>query len=604
MYCRIVLNILKLTLLLWLASAGLPLGNICSAQELDRAAMRAELQRLADICGELGLDVEAAHCASWLDNSRVELQCLHLPVDPAAVLAASDASEDKLAGPRASWVKHFNAARVGYAQWLFSQASQRAAAGDEAEAFALLWQVLREDAQHNQANRILGTLASAAQVKPRLRRATTVHPDFGWPAGSYSRIETPNFLITTRAAPPESIEMAQVMEQFYALWRQVFFPLWAPPGIVSKRFEGRNIPWEKAREMEVVLLRDRADYLQFLGVAERNAALSVGYYEPQLQKSFFYAGEGWQATLFHELTHQLLAEASSIAADRQAGTDTGIWLIEGMALYMESLTNRGSYWTLGGYAAPRLQTARYRAVRDGYWVEWNEFTQAGREQWKQDPQIGLLYTQATGLIHLFMDQLEQPAARQALFQSLVAVYQSSADFEPLRRLLGETDASVQQAYRSALTLSDVQVNQICSAGLPCASLVLAGSELMPATWRQLGKLSTDLEWFDASLSNVTSDDLQWLTEARNLRRLSLEGTRCDGEILKIVEHLPALNELDLTGCDIDDQGLGALRGHPGLETLWLDGTRLTPAAKTTLNSLPKLEVCYCDAVGWTKPLPP
>lgn len=577
--------------------------------------MQTELQRLADICGELGLEAEAALSATWLTDSRPELRCLYLPFDDESAPGnisgndlenvSSDGSlaSDSLAGPRGSWLKHFKAARVRYAQWLFSQAAQRAAAGEEAEAFLLLWQVLREDAQHTQANRILGTLASAAQVKPRLRKATTTHPDFGWPAGSYSRIETPNFLITTRAAARESIEMAQAMERYYALWRQVFFPLWAPPGILTKRFEGRNLPWEKSREMNVLLLRDRADYLQVLGVAESNAAISVGYYEPRLQKSFFYAGEGWQATLFHELTHQLLAEATNIGADRQAGAEAGIWLIEGIAIYMESLTDRGSYWTLGGYAAPRLQTARYRAVRDGYWAEWNEFTQAGREQWKQDPQIGLLYTQATGLSHLFMDQLEQPVAQQAFFQAVVGVYQDSADFESLRALLGENDGSVKLAYQDALTLTDAQVTQLCEIGLPCASLVLAGSELNPATWSQLEKLSADLEWFDVSFSNATSADLQWLGKARKLRRLSVEGTHCDGEILKLVKDLPALTELDLTGCNIDDQGLSVLRGHPNLETLWLDGTRVTAAAKATLNSLPKLELCQSEAVGWTKQQP-
>lgn len=615
MHDRFILRTLTTVLLLWLVSADIPRGHLCYAQELDRAAMQAELQRLAEICGELGLEAEATLTASWLTDSTAELRCLYLPVDDESAPSngtsnvlggvSSEASlpADPLAGPRGSWLKHFNAARAGYARWLFSQAAQRAAAGEEAEAFLLLWQVLREDPQHAQANRILGTLASAAQVKPRLRKATTPHPDFGWPAGSYSRIETPNFLITTRAAARESIEMAQAMERFYALWRQVFYPLWAPPGILSKRFEGRNLPWEKSREMNVLLLRDRADYLQVLGVAESNAAISVGYYEPQLQKSFFYAGEGWQATLFHELTHQLLAEASNIGADSQAGADAGIWLIEGIAIYMESLNDRGSYWTLGGYAAPRLQTARYRAVRDGYWAEWKEFTQAGREQWKQDPQIGLLYTQATGLSHLFMDQLEQPAAQRAYFQALVSVYQNSANLDSLRALLGENDSSVKLAYQDALTLSDAQVSQLCQIGLPCTSLVLAGSELESATWNQLAELSADLEWLDASFSNATSADLQWLGQAKKLRRLSVEGTHCDGQILKLVKDLPALTELDLTGCNIDDHGLSELRGHPTLETLWLDGTRVTTAAKDTLDSLPKLELCHCEAVGWTRQRP-
>ncbi len=623
MHERTVVNkpVFALLLVLALWAVGLHTGGTGQAQELDRAAMQTELLRLSKICSELGLEREAALSASWLAEAHSEVHCLYLPVEqivgaasapgkvdavqkPAVVGAAVAAQADDLTRARDSWHKHFNSARLGYAQWLFTQASERAAAGDEAEAFGLLWQVLRQDAQHAQAQRILGTLVSAAQVKPRLRKATAMHPDFGWPAGSYSRIETPNFLITTRAGARESVEMAQAMEQFYALWRQVFYPLWAPPGVLTKRFDGRNVPWERGREMQVILLRDRADYLQVLGVSERNAAISVGYYEPQLQKSFFYAGDSWQATLFHELTHQLLAEATNADVDRQAGAAAGIWLIEGIALYMESLTDRGTYWTLGGFCAPRLQTARYRAVRDGYWANWDEFTQAGREQWKEDPQIALLYTQATGLTHLFMDQLQQPAARQALFRALVSAYHSSSDFEPLRALLGDSDETLKLAYQQALTMTDAQVNQLCQLGLPCASLVLAGSELQSATWSELSKLSVDLEWFDASFSNATTADLQWLRQAKKLRRLSVEGTHCDGDLLKLVGELRELNELDLTGCPIDDQSLKELRGHPSLEILWLDGTRVTAASVELLDSLPKLAVCHCDAIGWTKPQQP
>lgn len=580
-----------------LAVVALTLSGAGSiAQELDHAAMRAELQRLEAICRAHDLETEAAITATWLPVEGSDQQRYYLPTDP--ILESSSAGQ---AGAlRAGWAKHFSAARVRYAQWLFSQAVELAATGDEAQAFCLLWQVLREDTSHPEANRILGTLATAARVKPRLRKGTIPHPDFGWPAGSYSRIETPHFLLTTRSDPRESIELAQSMEAFYALWRQVFYPLWAPPGILTKRFDGRNLPWEKSREMQVTLLRDRDDYLQVLGVAEKNAAISVGYYEPRLQKSFFYIADGWQETLFHELTHQLFAEATNIAADPDAGGLSGVWLTEGIANYMESLIERDSYWTLGGYAAPRLQTARYRAIRDGYWDGWQEFTQAGRERWKQDPQIGLLYAQATGLSHLFMDQLQQPAARQAFFQALVSVYQDSADFAPLLTLLGKDDEAAKLAYQRALTLTDSQVVQVCQSGLPCSSLVLTGSELKPETWSQLAALAPELEWLDVSFSNATSADLQWLDQAPKLQRLSVEGTHCDARLLDRLRQLPALNELDLTGCNIDDAGLNALRGHPTLETLWLEGTRATPAAKEMLDTLPSLDSCYSESIGWVK----
>ncbi|MEO8270230.1 MAG: hypothetical protein ABI557_10950, partial [Aureliella sp.] len=107
-------------------------------------------------------------------------------------------------------------------------------------------------------------------------------------------------------------------------------------------------------------------------------------------------------------------------------------------------------------------------------------------------------------------------------------------------------------------------------------------------------------WLDVSFSNATSDDLQWLDQAKKLQRLSIEGTHCDAQLLARLLRLLVLNELDLTGCNINDEGLKALSGHPALETLWLEGTRVTPAAKATLDTLPRLSACHSESIGWVK----
>ncbi len=584
-------QLIPITVIIWLCSA------LSNAQEIDRTAFQNELHRLEQICDSLSLREQSSITRQWLATQRDDLNALYLPSPPLDV----DPSNKILS----NWSEHFQAARSRYAQRLFTQAQQLAQAGDETASFRLLWQVLREDTNHTEAKRILGTLATAATVRPRLRKGTAPHPDFGWPAGSYSRIETPHFLLTTRGDPRQSVELAQLMEQYYALWRQVFYPLWAKPGMLTNKFEGRNTPWEKSNEMAVVLLRDRQDYLQVLGVAEQNAAVSVGYYAPQAKTSFFYAATNYQVTLFHELTHQLFAEATNIDARPEAGSLGGVWLTEGIALYMESLVDRGGYWTVGGLDSPRLQTARYRAVRDGYWAEWTEFTRGHVEGWKEDPQIALLYTQASGLTHLFMDQLPQPAARESLLQALVSVYQNQPDFNALLSQLGMDDDSAKLAYQQHLTLTDEDVRSLSEAGLPGQSLVLAGSELTHESWLGLKSLATDLTWFDVSFSNAKSNDLAWLSEAIALQRLSVEGTHCNGELIAIVSQLPSLKELDLSGCAIDDAALRPLANHAELETLWLTGTQVTDAALKTLEQLPKLEYCHIEGtristVAWER----
>lgn len=564
-------------------------SSMADATGPPRDAFQRELLRLADICDSLGLEAEAKQSRGWLPPLRNDRRCLYLPVEPAS---AADGDLQ-----RSSWARHFSAAREEFAEHLFRLAGRALEEEDEQAAYLLLWRVLREDPSHSEARRILGPLATAMRVRPQVRRATAAHPEFAWPAGSYHRVETPHFKITGRGETSASVQLARQLEQFYALWSQVFYPLWAPPGQLAARFAGGSAAWPHRQALQVVWLADRDDYLTTLGVAETNIGVSVGYYAPHLRKSFFYPDASLSKTLQHELTHQLLAEATSIDARVDAGSQSGFWLIEGIALYMESLTAADSYWTLGGVESERLQTARYRAARDGYWPGWEEFTRAGMEDWKQDPQIALLYTQAAGLTHLFMDHLDtQPPARDVFLKSLVSVYQGAVDSSALWELLGGSEEAAKLKYQQTLILDDEQLQAMLSGGSQPHALVLAGSELSTAAWHRLSELS-ELRWFDASFSNADDDRLEWLPQNSQLRRLSLEGSLVQGKVLQKVAELNSLEELDLSQCAVEDAALQPLRGHPRLKIVWLTATEITDATIELLSTLPSLE--FCD-VGGTK----
>ncbi len=135
---------------------------------------------------------------------------------------------------------------------------------------------------------MLGTLLTALNVKGKPRPVTTVHPKFNWPSGSYTRMETANFKITSRTDAMTTQKIAAQLEEFYALWTQAFYPLWAAPGVTTGRLAGRNTNWQRRQQVDVVLCKDRNDYLKTLGVAEANIGVSVGYYSPDDQLSFFY----------------------------------------------------------------------------------------------------------------------------------------------------------------------------------------------------------------------------------------------------------------------------------------------------------------------------
>ncbi len=253
--------------------------------------------------------------SSWIVSDRSDAHLLFLPIaaDPLEVPASSPT-----ATAHGNWLKHFSLARHRHAQHWFEKAQQQSTNGDEWAAYLNLWRASREDSAHPETKRVLGTLLTALNVKGKPRPVTTVHPKFNWPSGSYSRMETTNFKITSRVDAAKTQRIAAQLESFFALWTQSFYPLWAAPGVTSQRLAGRNTNWQRKQQVDVVLCKDREDYLKTLGVAESNIGVSVGYYSPEAQLSFFYLTTTCKATLYHELTHQLLAEVSQLKGTAQA----------------------------------------------------------------------------------------------------------------------------------------------------------------------------------------------------------------------------------------------------------------------------------------------
>ncbi|MCR9295155.1 MAG: hypothetical protein NXI32_20750 [bacterium] len=569
-------------------------------QELDAREFAAELERLAEICDRLGLKEQALLSRKWLPPTRDDRQLYYLP-DSENWEMRSQANGES--AELSSWQRHFRSARERYASHLYGNLLTQAKS-DETAAYRLAWQTLAQDPNHESARQLLGELASVRDVRPRLVRGRQTLTDFGWPAGSYSQLTTPHFTLLTKADAADSLLIARQLEEFYLLWSQVFYPLWAPPGLLTDRVQGRYKPWPRHDRMRVVLLANRQEYLQVLGVGEENIGVSVGYYNPSAKTSFFYPAENLQATLFHELTHQLLLEATSIDARAEAGVDSGIWMLEGIALYIESFRQWGSYWSLGGWESPRMQTARYRAVRDGYWPLWSEFTSAGGEVWKADPAIARLYTHAAGLTHAFMNRLGDGASERFI-QSLVGIYQQQNKSEKLLEFLGETEEKAKLAYQQLMVVTEVDVANLLKSAAPVQDLVLSGSQLSRNSWESLRALD-ELHWLDVSFSNFSDADLQAVHSLRELRRLSLEGTAVTGQqALPVAARLPHLQELDLSGCQVADRDLLVLRDNTSIKTLWLTNTAITNAALEILGSLKGLQSCdvqgsQIDDTSWRK----
>ncbi len=552
------------------------------------AWFQAEQERLAEIAGRLQMPAAQATIDAWEIPFRSDATVLYLPVPW---------ESENTADPRAdSFARAWNAARKKLADDIYAAALNAAESGLEEIAYRLLWRTLRENPDHDSARAAIGSAATGLRAAPRIARGRAPETNLGWPAQSYLRAVSPHFELLSRADRPTTLQTAQRLEQVYALWSQLFYPVWSQPGTLAGRLRGSAPSPPGHQRMHVYLLKDRQEYLETLGVAEQNIDLSIGYYHPQRRMSFFYPAPGWEETLFHELTHQMFIEVAD--GNPETGNQHSIWMVEGVALYMESLEPHGTFWTVGGVDAARVQTARYRGVRDGFWPPWDAFHAGGLDVWKRDPALPQLYTHAVGLTHVFLDRLGRDE-RDAFLNHLRATYLEGATTEPLRSILGTDETTAKNRYQDLLILQNEDVRVLHQCQARPTELVACGSRFDPTAWSRFGNIVERCEWLDVSFSNATDADLQWLDQLRELRRLSLEGTRVGRQTVARSATLPKLRELDLTGCTIDDAALLPLARHRTLQTLWLGQTRITSQALETLRTVAQLK--RCDLTGTSIP---
>ena len=165
-----------------------------------------------------------------------------------------------------------------------------------------------------------------------------------------------------------------------------------------------------------------------------NIEISIGVYMEQPRRAYFFAGGvGTDRTLYHEATHQLFHESRPV--DPNVGRKNNFWIIEGIAMFMESLRQEDGYYVLGGFDDQRLHAAKYRLLHDHFYVPLGEFVDIGMEGLQKDPRIGKLYSQAAGLTH-FLVFFDGSRYRDALVSYLVAVYTGRDDHNTLARLTG------------------------------------------------------------------------------------------------------------------------------------------------------------------------
>lgn len=409
------------------------------------------------------------------------------------------------------------------------------------------------------------------------------HPVTGWRGSSYEWIRTPNFDIASRGSKADAAMLAELCEQVFAVWQQVFFDYWHVEG---EQLRASTTPYQ------VVLFANRREYEESLKRQVPNVELSTGYYSQGAKHSFFYLDQSKSyATLVHELTHQFFAEASSRPIEFDPDSTPGFWAAEGIALYMESLSVRemgpAILVDVGGWDAPRLQPARFHFLRNETWLTADSFGRMAGVAFRKPTDLALRYSHACGLAHRWMDSSGE--SRAQLIQYLKHLYFQDSN----AILMPWDDEALPKAYAEYMQ----SIPASSSFYLPHGNrsdLVLSRCRV-DSEWliRLLGNKSA-WNWVDLSFTQVDDYAFSEGNVSWDFARLSVENTKVTDASLAAFQQMTRLTELDLTNCKITDIGMQQLAGNRSIRTLWLTGTQVTDDAIKVLEGMSRLESVHLD----------
>ena len=150
-------------------------------------------------------------------------------------------------------------------------------------------------------------------------------------------------------------------------------------------------------------------------------------------------------------THQLFQQ--SRPASGEAGRKANCWLIEGIAMYMESLRRRDNCFVLGGRDDVRVEAARRHLEKNDFYVPFDKLSRMGVRDVQTHPHIAMLYSQIAAMTS-FLVHYQNGRYRDALVSCLRAIYDGSQDPDLLARTTGVDYAEMDKQYRAYMASGD------------------------------------------------------------------------------------------------------------------------------------------------------
>lgn len=555
-----------------------------SREEIDRE-FQGQLQELMKWCDEQGLKQERLETGRTLFVRDPQRQYIFLPDGPAK---NSPGNLDE------SWRNQLKSLREKYAESLFDLAKQLARSDAGAPTYQLLHEVLYWNPNHAAAREALGHRRSddgwqAYNERLTVRDAPKAHPELNWPARSYKLVTTENFEIASQADEEITRLLAEQLQRWQWIWRQVCFDYWSSPVAVRSWIDGKSKARQATKKYRVVFFRDQEQYVQELEKYVPGVGVSTGFYSDQLRLSFFYAGQGNPdlATWRHELTHQLFKE--TIRTRSSPFIDEQLWLGEGIAMYFEGLYDFGEFVTLGGLDTQRLQYARLRALKDHSYLPFAQLTKMSQSELQSHPDVRQLYSQAAGVTQFLMTA-EEGRHRAELIEYLKLFYTGKPKPEAWEKGVGLTAEEIDRRYPEFLRVEAGRVENDLIAPAAIEELAFPEGKLNQKDMARLGEC-TQLRWLDLSRAKIEGGVVRPLAGCQKLGELDLSGLKLSAEDFQALGDLKALKILSLAGVEISEENFQALVAVESLKQLDLTGSQISDEWLSRLSQTrPKLKI--------------
>jgi hypothetical protein len=465
------------------------------AQKLEAARRTIIVQEAAEL-GALAQRLVQSGKTGELNATRDELARVKLPNGPTRFVPLPE-----LTAPRkptdaghSSEVEEIRR-RAGAALYNLAREAATSESAQYALASSYLRGVIERDPDHKDARRLLGYVSyrggwATPFAVSQLKLKNISHVTFGWvpedwvphldrgelpapqtksqrktrwlPVAEADRlradwkppwtITTEHFEIQTNVTLAEAITFGRRLEAFHDLFMTLLADILGENVPLVRRFKDPKLVGDgvsATKRHQVYYFGSKAEFVDYLSPSlGPDVALNLGFYDPPKSgrgrvPAYFYRDPDGQipevATLYHEVSHQLLFET---AGPNSYTKNTGnFWVFEGLGTYFETVVPQpdGSL-EVGGLVGPRIEEALKSIVIHKRMIPIAEFMAFDEATFRDKVQIYHNYQQAMALT-VFLMQWNHGAYRDAFLDYVRDAYHGRikrSNGRSLRERLGQS----------------------------------------------------------------------------------------------------------------------------------------------------------------------